>query len=644
MEFSEVWEWRLLHDPIGLKGAERSRPVLNDPERECLTHDVEELMTMSPIDSQGLPSDATEGVWDSRVRRPSAFPSTSSFGGRSKPVADQVRFTESESLQHSKKAVVLLPSTRGSLALLLNQGGQGAMELIEGNTRRSDLGGDLKELRVHLPSRGQYQSANVVKVKMNAHMKVQDLIQDVLRDFARSHGLGSAEYELRLLEEDEGGPDLDWPALDPQRALANVQVTDVVLCPAGFGDSSSESPRRDGFAEEQSSEAIDATTPQPSGQRSSADTDPKRAGLRIDDSGEMDRFSRPDDYPRRRSDEIDVPLRPGPVTALTHRRVRSTPAGPAPLGESPGAEPISAENQIWILVELPIALDEQTHQLYFGTREAIPSTGVVRVQVGAAVAHEYVPEHLGAVDDNHVTRIPLLLSESASLQQVLHLLYRKLPSSEAAADFDPHAYAFECDRQGDVRRRLDPSMQVRHLDPRDVLTLMRKDALAAGNSASLADVSNEVVRRPPVWTINFTDYTASIACQYLVRVLPKNIRNGRKHQCHLVLDSGKLCHKMMEDEAQRASTSALGNALQRVKRGITGEVSHTVLYSERRLCDVEKAEVVPKNELGFVLGFRDRGSNVLTSSGMIELFYEAESPQHCAEIVARIQRLMNIKR
>eukprot|EP00929_Paragymnodinium_shiwhaense_P050562 TRINITY_DN25457_c0_g1_i1.p1 TRINITY_DN25457_c0_g1~~TRINITY_DN25457_c0_g1_i1.p1 ORF type:complete len:938 (-),score=207.33 TRINITY_DN25457_c0_g1_i1:93-2906(-) len=227
--------------------------------------------------------------------------------------------------------------------------------------------------------------------------------------------------------------------------------------------------------------------------------------------------------------------------------------------------------------------------------------------------------------------------------------------------------------------RLDLTMQVRHLPPHSSrLTVVRKDTAMASllllprkdgqerglqgydsHSAAALDLS----RRHTEKQFTFSEHTASIATEYFVTVARRG-QQSRAFDCALVVDRLRLQHRAPRmsqtssaPEGKEEKASHMGRrasfmfplirAAEKIGKHLhLAETSsypppEAGLFADRRICDLRAITSESGRQQAFSVLYAFSSSG---GSSPEELVYEAQTPTECAEIVARLQFLLQLER
>jgi len=276
--------------------------------------------------------------------------------------------------------------------------------------------------------------------------------------------------------------------------------------------------------------------------------------------------------------------------------------------------------------------------------------------------------------------VVLNVEEDAKLREVLHQLNREYEHGRA---YDPHKFTMERMDDG-IQQRLDLDMQVKQLPGQvNVLTVVRMDAplspmtrmpslnhLASmtkgGKKKDTSKYTSSGRTRPPREIFCFNDYAASIAREYDVTVsmaarsskhtssryesstgrYESSTRRARPCECHLLVDREQLYHQPPRgsqplDETNPKKTSATLNFMKKIVPWVSIEPSRAEpsIFVARRICDVQSISYDEQDQHGFSIVYGTTEEGVVSR---LELFYQAESPTKCAELVAFVEYLMTL--
>eukprot|EP00743_Colponemidia_sp_Colp-15_P003261 GILK01003523.1.p1 GENE.GILK01003523.1~~GILK01003523.1.p1 ORF type:complete len:597 (+),score=59.64 GILK01003523.1:134-1924(+) len=267
MEFSELSELSFIINHITPQRRKRSVPNISAArlygaeDLDTIFQDVEELLSYSPSTDVFLSDIAgfdAEDDFDSAGGQQKSKPQP---GSRAAPVAADgdakgkfkakvvdtapVLFVKEEvparsvqlkrefsQLSQKLKEDGVVTQTRGEPAVVVDLDD----EYVEASNLSSLPGqtpdGSMISLTIHCP-----KCSKPLSVKVPGNHTVEEVIKIIIRAYVSERRApplsfpgNAAAYELRLVEEDDGTPDLDWPPLERSRPISKFGLESVALC------------------------------------------------------------------------------------------------------------------------------------------------------------------------------------------------------------------------------------------------------------------------------------------------------------------------------------------------------------------------------------------------------------------------------
>lgn len=518
----------------------------------------------------------------------------------------------------------------------------------------------------------------------------------------------SSKFELRLFDEDEEEPDYDFPPLDKGSEVGALNVLDIALCEIQITTNTPPSPPMSSPSEQVCELGEGTLTPEAVGgilqkveligktdvlqdvQAMCSAKDALQAESLLEDLDAADCACDPSQWRLDERDEVAARTASGQTAyALvsgqrSFRRCRSSPVmqpsvvvggferfeAPSGLNRRHGSAmnltAFDGHLEGTQSRQLTITLADGAAQCTIYAPSATSSTGSVHTSESETTSMEVLASSStpGVCTSNKgdedalAESIALTVRDDATLLEVLEQVstqFRRAHLGDRA--YDPVNFAFERMDDG-IKQRLDLGMQVKQLPPDSAsLTLVRKDAPIVFTPDAQKDHRRleafaltrssrpmDALRRPLPSEFFFTEYTASIAAEYLVTVVARSSRTRtRPCECQLVVDRERLYHQPVRclpgpDGASHKKDSFMSTLTKKlVKPWADGSRAEPSIFVERRVCDVQRISFDQTSHLGLCIVYSNG-----TEGGTAELIYQAQTPTECAEIIARVQFLQSL--